>query len=114
VDVVIFTPIRLFGEALCASLNTFAEIDEVHICGSPDRVADAVIELESDIVLFDVTQEKALVEARILVAHCPEIPIIAVALPEIAQNIIECADAGFTAFYEAPVVNPRAWVLHTM
>ena len=70
----IFTPIRLFGEALTASLNEFEEIEVVGTCHLADRVADRVLELGPDLLLFDMTGERALAEARCVARACARRP----------------------------------------
>jgi two-component system, NarL family, nitrate/nitrite response regulator NarL len=94
----IFTPIRLFGEALATALGEFDEIEVVGVCHATDRVADRVLELGPDLVLFDVTGEQSLGEARCVARACPTLRMIALALPEVPKEVIACADAGFTAY----------------
>jgi two-component system nitrate/nitrite response regulator NarL len=96
--VLIFTPIRLFGEALTRSLGEFDEIAVVDKCHAVDQVADRVLELAPDLVPFDVTGEPSLGEAHGLARACPSVRMIALALPEMPKEVIACADAGFTAY----------------
>jgi len=94
----IFTPIHLFGEALAAALDEFDEVEVVATCYLADRVADRVLELAPDLVLFDVTGEQALGEARCVVRACPTIRMLALAVPDVPKEVIACADAGFMAY----------------
>ena len=88
----------LFGEALTTSLGEFDEIEVVGTCHAADSVADEVLELGPDLVLFDVTGEQSLSEARCVAQACPTTRMIALALPEVPKEVIACADAGFTAY----------------
>lgn len=95
---VIFTPIRLFSEALATSLNELPEITDVASCEAPDQVAQIASEVKPDLVLFDVTHDEDLAQARGVAESCPGVTMIALALPELAKDVIACADAGFTAY----------------
>ncbi|MEA3275528.1 MAG: response regulator transcription factor [Pseudomonadota bacterium] len=56
---------------------------------------EAVVAFEPDAVLFDVNGEDAMKEAQALNRAVPEIPLLAIAIPETAERVIACADAGF-------------------
>ena len=95
---IVFSPILLFGESLAACLDTF---DDVHVgatCRSADAVPGCVRDLDPDLVLFDVTGEEALAEARGVAHACPTTRLIALAIPEVPKEVIACADAGFAAY----------------
>ena len=98
IDVVIFTPIQLFGEALTASLNEFDDVNVQTTCCSPSRIVECVVDYDPDLVLYDVTGQQALAEARAVAEACPQLLMIAIAVPEIPKEVIACADAGFAAY----------------
>ena len=50
--ILIFTPVRLFGEALTRSLSEFAEVEVVDKCHAADQVDDRVLEFQSDRMLL--------------------------------------------------------------
>jgi DNA-binding NarL/FixJ family response regulator len=94
----IFTPICLFGEALAAALKDLEEVECVQTCGLLCELPDRVRELEPEILLFDVTEEEALAEARMVSLACPALYMIALSLPEVPKAVISCVDAGFAAY----------------
>ncbi len=96
--VYVFSHIRLFSEALAAYLESSNEISEVTACHRADHLVDEVLNFFPDIVLIDVTIECALIEARAVSDALPGIPIVAVALPENAEKVIACADAGLAGY----------------
>ena len=53
---------------------------------------------ETSVVLIDVTDRGALAEARRLIGDFPELRVIALALPEAADEVIACADHGFVSY----------------
>lgn len=59
---------------------------------------DAVAKGETSVVLIDVTDRGALAEARRLIGDFPELRVIALALPEAADEVIACADHGFVSY----------------
>ncbi len=96
--VCVFSHIRLFSEALAAYLRSCREISEVMACYQADHLVQEVLTFSPDIVLIDVVMECALNEARTVSDALPDIPILAVALPEKAEQVIACADAGLTSY----------------
>ncbi len=96
--VYVFSYIRLFSEALAAYLESSNEISEVTARHRADHLVEEVLDFFPDIVLIDVTIESALTEARAVSDALPGIPILAVALPENAEKVIACADAGLTGY----------------
>jgi len=98
VNLVIFTPVRLFGEALAKALSSKDGFSVRAICYSAAEVAYKALETEADLVLYDMTPEEALVEVRSVVEAAPDLPVIAIALEEQPQNVIACADAGIAAY----------------
>ena len=96
--VVVFSQVRLFGEALAGCLRDSHGIGEAE---SVYRLADfikKVEELVPDIVLFDVANCDAIEDARRLKACCPSTHLLALALPEVSEQVIACADAGFIGY----------------
>ena len=96
--VLVFSPVRLFGECVAAALQPCAEIERaVAACAVADLPAQCV-DLPADIVLFDVTGERALGEARMLTSACPDTPVLALAVPELAEHVLACADVGLVGY----------------
>lgn len=97
-DLLIFTPIRLFGDSLAAALTSMDDICVRAVCHVAEDVAPKVLEVEPDLVLYDMSAEAAFVEVRGVAEVVPDIPIIAIALNELPAEVIACADAGIAAY----------------
>lgn len=98
--VLIFSHIRLFGEALVSCLTKFDDYEDVWVCQSVEHLSKEVRKLrpDLDLVLIDVANKQALREARAVCDACPGIVVMALALIENSKNVIECADAGFMGY----------------
>jgi two-component system, NarL family, nitrate/nitrite response regulator NarL len=94
---VVYSPIRLFAEGVAACLDAQPDSRAAACCGY-DAVYDAVGKGETNIVLIDVTDRAALAEARTLIGDFPDLRIIALALPEVAEDVIACADHGLVSY----------------
>lgn len=96
-DVVVYSPVRLFAEGVAACLDSQPESRAVACCQF-DSVHDAVGKGRADIVLLDVTDRRVLAEGRRLIHDFPDLRVIALALPEVADEVIACADHGFASY----------------
>lgn len=96
--ILVFSHVRLFGEALADCISLRSSTTDVVSCYVADALADEVNAVEPDVLLFDLTSEVALAEARAVNIACPDTPIVALALPEIPEEVIACADAGFVGY----------------
>lgn len=97
----IFSYVRLFGEALAACLEQCEDGSEVAACYTADVFLDKVIDFVPDIVLIDVTNKSALLEARAVSYTCPTTPVLALGLLETPEEVIKCAESGLIGY--APV-----------
>lgn len=88
---------RLFAEGVAACLDSPPESHAIACCQF-DTVHDAAAAGRADIVLVDVTDRRVLAEARGLVHDFPDLRVIALALPEAADEVIACADHGFVSY----------------
>jgi DNA-binding NarL/FixJ family response regulator len=96
-DVVVYSPVRLFAEGVAACLDSQPEGHAVACCRF-DSVHDVVGKSRANVVLLDVTDRSALSEARRLLEDYPDLRVIALALPEAADEVIACADHGFVSY----------------
>lgn len=94
---VVYSPVRLFAEGVAAYLDSQPESRAVACCQF-DSVHDAVGKGRADIVLLDVTDRRVLAEGRRLVQAFPDLRVIALAVPEAAEEVIACADHGFVSY----------------
>lgn len=96
--VIIYSPVRLFGECIAGALQPLPAIAVAEAIQSTDTLALRARDLPADLVLFDVTGERALGEARLFIDACPGLPVLALAVPELAEPIVACADAGLAGY----------------
>jgi DNA-binding NarL/FixJ family response regulator len=95
--VVVYSPVRLFADGVAACLDAQ---DSTRAVAFHDVQALGA-ELESgrpDMVLVDVTDRRTLEQGRALIQAFPHVKAIALALPEAAEDVIACADAGFVSY----------------
>ncbi|WP_341358356.1 response regulator transcription factor [Georgenia sp. M64] len=96
--VLIYSPVRLFGECLAAFLASADHIDAVAPVDEIDDLDMKALEFGADVVLFDVTAPEALAAARLVKGLCPDTATIAVAVTEVADEVLACAESGFDAY----------------
>ena len=96
--VFVYSPVRLFGDSLGAYLSQDDLVTAVTVESALLEVARKVRRFGADIVLFDVGRRRGLAAARALADDCLDVPIVALALPEVADEVIACADAGFVSY----------------
>jgi DNA-binding NarL/FixJ family response regulator len=95
--VAVFSPIRLFGDALVACLQ-HAGHDSAALAES-----DLIDLIESslpppDVVLFDIISNETVGLIPKIAETNPGILMIALSVPRLADEVIACADAGFGSY----------------
>lgn len=93
----VYSPVRLFAEGVAACLDSQPDGRAVACCQF-DSVHEVVGRNRANVVLLDVTDRATLGEARGLVRDFPDLRVIALALPEAADEVIACADHGFVSY----------------
>ena len=97
-NLVLFTPVRLLGDGLAASLGTRPGIVVCAVVNEFTRLRPALIETQVDLVLIDVTQGIDLTDVRSIAQEHPDLLLVALGLDEQRQNVIRCGHAGFTGY----------------
>lgn len=95
---VLFSTVRLFGDALAVFLQAQQQISEVAYCHTAMRLVEDVAAFGPDAVLFDLNGESVLQEARAVNSSFPETPLLAIAISETPDTVLACADAGFSGY----------------
>ena len=103
--IIVFSHVRLFCEALSGFIQSDERIAHVEPCFNAYVLSNLILETQPDIVLFDITNRRSFDEARAIFETCPGTRIFALALPDVADRVIACADAGFIGYFprEAPL-----------
>lgn len=94
----VYASVRLFGECLGTCLRRGEEVSAVLVAHEPSNLVERIARFEADIILFDVTPREQLAAVRSLVEACPSIPVVALAVPQQADDVIACADAGIVSY----------------
>lgn len=94
----VYASVRLFGESLRASLDSHDFVTAVIAHHDAHDLAEQASAFEADVVLFDITIRDQLPLVRSLAIDCPGTPVVALAVPEVVDDIIACAAAGFVSY----------------
>ena len=98
VNVIILTPIRIFGDGLAACFSSRSEISVVAIVNDLASLRDSVAAHESAVVLIDVTQGIDIFDVRAIATEFPDVPLLALGLNEQRQEVISCGRKGFAGY----------------
>ncbi|MFY2826033.1 DNA-binding response regulator [Ruegeria sp. MALMAid1280] len=79
-------------------MGSLPEVGSAIACSALEEFSETIGTGEPDLILFDVTHKTALNEARCCAQICPDVPVIALAVPEVPRQVIACAEAGFIAY----------------
>ncbi|SUS07351.1 conserved hypothetical protein [uncultured Defluviicoccus sp.] len=101
VNVLVYSPVRLFGEGLAACLTACNGAVDARVVGTVSSPEDLEPVIEANrplLLLFDVTRGEALVDAHRIIGQWPDVPVVAIALPEEPGEVVHCAEAGFAGY----------------
>jgi DNA-binding NarL/FixJ family response regulator len=96
--ILVFSPVRLFGDGIAAFLRSDKRVEAAQVESDPAGLDAKAAGFRADLVLFDVTGDDVIPLAGIVRARCPEVVAVAMAVAEVAEEVIACADAGFAAY----------------
>jgi DNA-binding NarL/FixJ family response regulator len=96
--VLVYSPVRLFGEGISAFLQSIERVEAVLVEYDAMELETRVANFHADVALVDVTTRDVLTAAQIVRALCPDVTTVALAVAEVAEQVIACADAGFAAY----------------
>lgn len=104
-NVVILSPIRLFGDGLAMSLAGSLGIRVAAITRDLTSLRGALAGASVQVVLIDVTQGVDLYDMRSIAVEYPDLALVALGLNEQRQDVIRCGRAGFSGYVprDAPV-----------
>ena len=97
-NIIIVTPVRLLGDGLAACLSQHSDISVCAIVDDLAALRKHLSDISADLVLIDVTQGVDLDDTRSIAQAFPDIPLVALGLPEQRQAVIQCGRAGFRGY----------------
>ena len=95
---IVFTPVRLLGDGLAASLVNRPDVVVRAVVNVFADLHAALAATDVDLVLIDVTQGVDLSDVRAIAQAYPDLLLVALGLDEQRQNVIRCGHAGFTGY----------------
>jgi len=98
IKIIIFSDIRIYCEGLSQILS---RLDALEVVGAESKLDGAVSKVEKlmpHVVLLDMTMPGSCGMARQLIQLYPYIKIVALAVPEVENNVIKCAEAGICSY----------------
>jgi len=97
-NIIVLTPVRLFGDGLGACLSNRAGMHVVAVLNDLESLRAHLTTSVADVVLVDVTQGINLFDVRAIAAQWPHVALVALGLQEHRQEVIRCGRAGFAGY----------------
>ncbi|HEY6155891.1 MAG TPA: response regulator transcription factor [Gemmatimonadales bacterium] len=98
IRVVVVTDIRLYREGLGQILGRNGTIQVAATAASRDEAVARVSELQPDIVLLDMGMRDGTETVRALRETTPHVKLVALAVSEVDQDVLACAEAGVDGY----------------
>ena len=98
INLIIFSDIRIYCEGLSRVLSNEQAIEVVDAYSNLEEAALNIEKSMPDMILLDMSTPGSCGFARQVQQLFPGIKLVAVAVPEVENNIIECAEAGIAAY----------------
>lgn len=98
INIIVVTPVRLFGDGLAACLNNRDDICAVAVVNDLTHLRTALETNDIRAVLMDVTQGIDLWDVRAIAAGWPNLALVAIGLKEQRQEVIQCGRAGYAGY----------------
>ena len=98
IRILIISDIRLYSEGLSEILG---QLEGINVIGVASDLDSAILSIEKsapDVVLQDMTMESSCRTVQYIITSCPDVKIVALAVPEDENNIFACAKAGITGY----------------
>jgi DNA-binding NarL/FixJ family response regulator len=99
-ELVVVTPIRLFGDGLAACLRHSESIVLNAVLSDLAGLRAYLQDTAADAALIDVTQGIDLDAVRAIVLAYPDLSLVALGLEEQRQGVIRCGRAGFRGYVD--------------
>ncbi|HAP40753.1 MAG TPA: DNA-binding response regulator [Nitrospira sp.] len=97
-DIIVLTPVRLFGEGLAQCFNARPDMCTLAVVSDLAGLRYTLTTTQANIALIDVTQGVDLFDVRAISVEWPDVPLVALGLSEQRQEVIRCGRAGFAGY----------------
>jgi DNA-binding NarL/FixJ family response regulator len=97
-NIIILTPVRLFGEGLATCINRRAEMSVQAVISDLHSLRVHLSSSAAQLVLVDVTQGLELFDVRAISHEWIAVPFVALGLTEQRQAVIQCGRSGFSGY----------------
>ena len=97
-NIIVFTPVRLFGDGLGTCISNRAGITVEAVVNDFGTLRQRLETAHVDVVLIDVSHSLNPFDIRSIAVQWPEVKLVALGLPEQKQEIIRAGRAGFTGY----------------
>src|SRR5215510_2490956 len=98
VEVVIVTPLRLFGDTLARCLRSFEEIHVADVLGAPAQLLSLREGQQPQLVLIDVTAGIEAVQIKAILRRWPALRLLALGQAVLREAVVDCERAGFVGY----------------
>jgi DNA-binding NarL/FixJ family response regulator len=96
--VLISTPIKLYSDGIAHFLRSSQAVDVLDTAAEGMTTIERAVALSPDVILLDMALEDSLQTSRTLSAALPRTAIVALAVPESAGYVLDCAEAGICGY----------------
>lgn len=97
-NIIVLTPVRLFGDGLAACLNARPQMRALAVVNDLEALGAALLAHEVHAVLVDVTLGVDLFDVRAIAAERTDVALVALGLTEGRQEVVRCGRAGFAGY----------------
>jgi DNA-binding NarL/FixJ family response regulator len=97
-DIIILTPVRLFGEGLATSISRRPEISVRAVISDLESLRVQLSSSDVELVLVDVTQGLDLFDLRAISHEWSGVHFVALGLTEQREAVIQCGRSGFSGY----------------
>src|SRR2546428_2912810 len=90
--------IRLYREGLAQILGREERLSVAGTAADVDGALTSVRDLRPDVVLIDQAMPESLAAVRAICVLAPDIKVVALAVPDMDQHVVACAEAGVVGY----------------
>jgi two-component system, NarL family, nitrate/nitrite response regulator NarL len=98
ISIFVVSGTRLYAELLGYALERREGVEVLGTALDTAGAAARVAQADPDIALVDVSGSESLAGVRAIRSACPRSKIVALAVPEVADVIVKCAEAGIAGY----------------